>query len=279
MTAALELTQRVARDMLPGAQIINVSSVVAQHLPSAKFAPYAASKIALDCLSEALRLELHPRGIHVSTVSPGLVDTPIYDKVDGFERARQKIKEQVPAWLTAETWPAPSFGSQPASALGRFSADTFAQRAGALRSTSTMSKPEHVRDSEAYVESIFGPGTGEAHARFLERIQNDALREMIHRYHTLEADTSQLSLQENYLLGMCVLCSQRDYRAAALFAKTLLHLGVAQEKLLAACSRLAMWVGGLPAVDASLCVQKAIREYELEGLGSLGVWFPPELHK
>jgi serine 3-dehydrogenase len=102
VTAALELTQHVARGMAAGAQIINVSSVVAQHLPAAKFAPYAATKTALDCLSEALRLELHPRGVRVSTLSPGLVDTPIYDKVEGFERARQKIREQVPAWLSAD---------------------------------------------------------------------------------------------------------------------------------------------------------------------------------
>jgi hypothetical protein len=139
-----------------------------------------------------------------------------------------------------------------------------------------MSKPQHIRDTEAYVESIFGAGTGEAHVRFLDRIQNEALREMIHRYHTLEADTSQLSLQENYLIGMCVLCSQRDYTTAALFAKTLLHLGVPREKLLEATARLSMWIGGLPAVDASFAIQKAIREYEKEGLGSLGVWFPPE---
>lgn len=139
-----------------------------------------------------------------------------------------------------------------------------------------MSKPQHIRDSETYVESIFGPGTGEAHVRFLDRIQNPALREMIHRYHTLEADTSQLSLQENYLIGMCVLCSQRDYLAAAMFAKTLLHLGVSKEKLLEAVARLAMWVGGLPAVDASFAIQKAIREYEQEGLGALAAWFPKE---
>jgi len=139
-----------------------------------------------------------------------------------------------------------------------------------------MSKPQHIADTERYVDSIFGPGTGEAHVRFLDRIQNEALREMIHRYHVLEADTSQLSLQENYLIGMCVLCSQRDYVAAGLFAKTLLHLGVPKEKLLEATARLAMWIGGLPAVDASFAIQKAIREYEKEGLGSLGVWFPPE---
>jgi hypothetical protein len=139
-----------------------------------------------------------------------------------------------------------------------------------------MSKPQHIADTERYVDSIFGPGTGEAHVRFLDRIQNEALREMIHRYHVLESDTAQLSLQENYLIGMCVLCSQRDYVAAGLFAKTLMHLGVPKEKLLEATARLAMWIGGLPAVDASFAIQKAIREYEKEGLASLGVWFPGE---
>lgn len=139
-----------------------------------------------------------------------------------------------------------------------------------------MTKPQHIQDTEAYVDAIFGAGTGEAHVRFLERIQNPALRELIHRYHSLEADTSQLSLQENYLIGMCVLCSQRDYVAAALFAKTLLHLGVSPEKLLESVARLAMWVGGLPAADASFAIQKAIREYQQEGLGALAVWFPEE---
>jgi ribitol 2-dehydrogenase len=102
VTAALELTQALVPRMTAGAHIVQISSVVARHLPAAKFAPYAASKSALDCLSEALRLELHQRGIHVSTLTPGLVDTPIYDKVEGFERAREKIREQVPDWLSAQ---------------------------------------------------------------------------------------------------------------------------------------------------------------------------------
>lgn len=102
VSSVLEFVQAVAPNMQAGALIVNVSSVVARHLPSAKFAAYASTKAALDCLSEALRLELHPRGVQVSTVRPGLVDTPIYDKVAGFERARQKLHEQVPAWLTPE---------------------------------------------------------------------------------------------------------------------------------------------------------------------------------
>lgn len=101
VTAATELVQVVAGRMQPGAQIVNLTSVVARHLPAAKFGPYAATKVALDCMTEALRLELHPRGIHVSTIAPGLVDTPIYDKVSGFERAKRKIQEQVPVWLSA----------------------------------------------------------------------------------------------------------------------------------------------------------------------------------
>jgi NAD(P)-dependent dehydrogenase (short-subunit alcohol dehydrogenase family) len=102
VVAAIELSQAVAASMKPGGHIIQLSSVVARHLPGPKFAPYAASKAALEQLTDALRLELHPRGIHVSTLAPGLVDTPIYDKVEGFERARQKIREQVPRWLSAE---------------------------------------------------------------------------------------------------------------------------------------------------------------------------------
>lgn len=102
VTAALELVQAVAPNMKRGAQIVQISSVVARHLPAAKFAPYAATKLALDCFSEALRLELHPRGVRVSRLAPGLVDTPIYDKVEGFARTREKIREQVPTWLSAE---------------------------------------------------------------------------------------------------------------------------------------------------------------------------------
>jgi NAD(P)-dependent dehydrogenase (short-subunit alcohol dehydrogenase family) len=102
VTAALELSQALAAQMKAGGQIVHISSVVARHLPGPKFAPYAASKAALDQLCEALRLELHPRGIQISTLAPGLVDTPIYDKVEGFERTRQKIREQVPNWLSAE---------------------------------------------------------------------------------------------------------------------------------------------------------------------------------
>ncbi|HYP74681.1 MAG TPA: hypothetical protein VER12_01925 [Polyangiaceae bacterium] len=137
-----------------------------------------------------------------------------------------------------------------------------------------MSKPDFVTATEHYVDRIFGPGTGEKHSRFLERIENAALREQILRFHVMEAETSQISLEENYLIGMCVLCASKHYATAGMFAKTLLHLGVSKEKILEAVARLSMWIGGLPSVEAAFAIQKAIADYEDQGLASLAVWFP-----
>jgi hypothetical protein len=139
--------------------------------------------------------------------------------------------------------------------------------------TSTVSS-KRTAETIAFVDRIFGAGMGERHVRFLERLDDDTLREMIHGYHVIERDTQWLSLEENYLLGMCTLCTTGHLGTAAMFAKTLMHMGVPKQKLLAAVGRLAMWIGGLPAAEASLCIQKAIREYEREGLASMAVWFP-----
>ncbi|HEV8548284.1 MAG TPA: hypothetical protein VGQ57_04630 [Polyangiaceae bacterium] len=130
--------------------------------------------------------------------------------------------------------------------------------------------------TERYVDAIFGPGTGRRHLRFLERIVPEGLRDMILRYHALEGDTRHLSLEENYLLGLAVLCALGRYDTAAMFAKTLLHLGTKREKVLEAVGRLAMWIGGLPAAEASFRIQRAIADYEREGLASLAVWLPEE---
>ncbi len=97
--APLELARVAARRMRPGAQIVQLSSVTARFVANAKFAPYAASKASVERLTEALRWELHPKGIRVSTLTPGLVDTPIYDKVAGFDQAKQKLRQVLPEWL------------------------------------------------------------------------------------------------------------------------------------------------------------------------------------
>jgi NADP-dependent 3-hydroxy acid dehydrogenase YdfG len=99
--AAIDLVQALVPSMQPGGHVVQLSSVTARHLPAARFGPYATTKRTIESFVESLRLELHPRGIKVSLVVPGLVATPIYDKVRGFAATRAKIEEQIPRWLDA----------------------------------------------------------------------------------------------------------------------------------------------------------------------------------
>jgi NADP-dependent 3-hydroxy acid dehydrogenase YdfG len=96
------LAQALVPRLGEGGVFIQVSSVTARFLPGAKFAAYSATKAAMDTMVEGLRLELGPRKIRVSTITPGLVDTAIYDKVEGFAGARRKLEAQIPEWLRPE---------------------------------------------------------------------------------------------------------------------------------------------------------------------------------
>ena len=134
--------------------------------------------------------------------------------------------------------------------------------------------PEDRARSERYIDELIDPGAGARHSAFIERLEHPALREALHDYHVLESDTKYLSVAENYLIGMTVLCAQRVFGPAGMFAKTLLHIGVPREKIMEAVARLTMWVGGIAAADAAMHIQKALREYELRGLASMDSWFP-----
>jgi short-subunit dehydrogenase len=72
--ASLELCQSAVPYMPRGSMIVNVSSIGGKViLPWATL--YSATKYALDALTEGLRVELHPRHIHVLGVYPGHVST------------------------------------------------------------------------------------------------------------------------------------------------------------------------------------------------------------
>ena len=60
-------------------RIVNMGSFNGR-IASPYLAPYAASKHALEALSDAMRLELRAWGIRVSVIEPGATTTPIWDK-------------------------------------------------------------------------------------------------------------------------------------------------------------------------------------------------------
>ena len=138
-----------------------------------------------------------------------------------------------------------------------------------------MDRDDMMKTTIRYIDGLFGPGMGKRHAAFLDKLESEALREMIHRYHGLEEDCSCLSIEENYLVGMCVLFATKNDATASMFAKVLLHLGTSKSKIIEAVTRMSMWIGGLPAAEVAFHVQRAIREYETDGIGLLGAWFPP----
>ena len=85
----LRMTQAVLplmREQLSG-YIINIGSVSGR-LGIPGYAPYCASKFAIEGLSESLRLELSPFGIKVVLIEPGAYRTSIWDK--GFEQIHSK---------------------------------------------------------------------------------------------------------------------------------------------------------------------------------------------
>ncbi len=60
-------------------RIVNMSSISGL-IASPFLSPYSTSKFALEALSDALRVELHPWNIQVAVIEPGAINTPIWSK-------------------------------------------------------------------------------------------------------------------------------------------------------------------------------------------------------
>ena len=74
-------------------RIVNISSIGGRvALPL--LGPYAASKFALEAISDSLRRELRRFGVEVSVVEPGGIKTPIWDK--GNEQADALLEDAPP---------------------------------------------------------------------------------------------------------------------------------------------------------------------------------------
>ena len=73
--------------------IINVSSIVGIY-GNAGQTNYAASKAGIIALTKSLAKEISKRGIRVVAVAPGLIETPMTEKVP--ESLKEKAKEMIP---------------------------------------------------------------------------------------------------------------------------------------------------------------------------------------
>ena len=67
--------------MRKNSRIIQLASCAA-FLPQPGFAVYAATKAYVNSFSQALREELKTKGIYVTSVCPGPVDTPFFDRAE-----------------------------------------------------------------------------------------------------------------------------------------------------------------------------------------------------
>ena len=76
--ALTEMTYRLIPFMRRNSRIIQLASSAA-FMPQPDFAVYAASKAYVHSFSRALGAELKKKGIYVTSVCPGPVDTPFFD--------------------------------------------------------------------------------------------------------------------------------------------------------------------------------------------------------
>jgi NAD(P)-dependent dehydrogenase (short-subunit alcohol dehydrogenase family) len=73
-------------------RVVNIGSIGGRvALPL--LGPYAASKFAMEAITDSLRRELMPWGMHVAIVEPGTVATPIWSKA---REANEELAEQMP---------------------------------------------------------------------------------------------------------------------------------------------------------------------------------------
>ena len=92
VVALTKLTKICIPYMRKGSKIIQFASGAA-FVPQAEFAVYAASKSYVYSLSRALRKELKKRGVNVTTVCPGPVDTPFLEQAYGDMSHMSRLKK------------------------------------------------------------------------------------------------------------------------------------------------------------------------------------------
>jgi NAD(P)-dependent dehydrogenase (short-subunit alcohol dehydrogenase family) len=79
--ATWDLTSRLGREMPPGGAVVNLSSSSAKLASTTEAAVYASSKSAVLSITRSFAYALAPRNVRVNAVCPGIIDTPMQDRV------------------------------------------------------------------------------------------------------------------------------------------------------------------------------------------------------
>ncbi|MEX0785695.1 MAG: SDR family NAD(P)-dependent oxidoreductase, partial [Dehalococcoidia bacterium] len=83
-------------------RIVNMGSIGGK-MATPFIGPYNASKFAMEALTDSLRQELQPWGIHVSIVEPGSIATPIWDKSNAAVQELERTLPEEAMMLYGET--------------------------------------------------------------------------------------------------------------------------------------------------------------------------------
>jgi NAD(P)-dependent dehydrogenase (short-subunit alcohol dehydrogenase family) len=150
----------------PG-RVVNMSSIAGKSaLPF--LGPYAASKHALEALSDVLRLELRPWGIDVIVIEPGSIATPIWTR-------SAAAADDIVARLPREA--AERYGARMA-AFRRLAAERGAKGAPVATVavaveralTASSPRPRVLVGSDAFVRAVFESLPVRLRDRLLERV-------------------------------------------------------------------------------------------------------------
>ncbi|WP_349779613.1 SDR family oxidoreductase [Xanthomonas sp. WHRI 7065] len=81
----------------PAAVVLNTS--INAHVGAARSSVYAATKAAFLSMAKTLSSELLARGIRLNAVSPGPVETPLYDKLGIPDAYRAQVNQDIAATI------------------------------------------------------------------------------------------------------------------------------------------------------------------------------------
>ncbi len=94
--AVWDLTSRIGRTMPRGGAIVNLSSSSAKLATTTEAAVYASSKAAVLSITRSFAYAFAPAGVRVNAICPGIIDTPMQDRVlEGVAAARGMTFEQL----------------------------------------------------------------------------------------------------------------------------------------------------------------------------------------